>query len=130
RGRPVRVEASWHGRWHDLRLGLPGGVVLEGTHPVVYVKPGKHALAAQPAEFEPLRDYITRACGRFAGSGGVWVTPLFAGRIAAKTPLADRLVHTYLQGRQFTPAFRSEEHTSELQSRENLVCRLLLEKKN
>src|SRR5690606_41354575 len=27
-----------------------------------------------------------------------------------------------------TPA-RSEEHTSELQSRENLVCRLLLEKK-
>src|SRR5436309_15709903 len=29
---------------------------------------------------------------------------------------------------RFTPA-RSEEHTSELQSRENLVCRLLLEKK-
>src|SRR5690606_24252950 len=28
------------------------------------------------------------------------------------------------------PPFRSEEHTSELQSRENLVCRLLLEKKN
>src|SRR5690606_41538397 len=26
-------------------------------------------------------------------------------------------------------ALRSEEHTSELQSRENLVCRLLLEKK-
>src|SRR5690606_41568326 len=25
---------------------------------------------------------------------------------------------------------RSEEHTSELQSRENIVCRLLLEKKN
>src|SRR5207302_6085455 len=28
------------------------------------------------------------------------------------------------------PGDRSEEHTSELQSRENLVCRLLLEKKN
>src|SRR5690606_42095058 len=27
-------------------------------------------------------------------------------------------------------SMRSEEHTSELQSRENLVCRLLLEKKN
>src|SRR2546430_8959209 len=27
------------------------------------------------------------------------------------------------------PAFRSEEHTSELQSQSNLVCRLLLEKK-
>src|SRR5690606_41823922 len=29
----------------------------------------------------------------------------------------------------FASAHRSEEHTSELQSRENLVCRLLLEKK-
>src|SRR5436309_12078798 len=29
-----------------------------------------------------------------------------------------------------TVILRSEEHTSELQSRENLVCRLLLEKKN
>src|SRR5690606_40169550 len=28
------------------------------------------------------------------------------------------------------PIDRSEEHTSELQSREKLVCRLLLEKKN
>src|SRR5438874_3449233 len=28
------------------------------------------------------------------------------------------------------PASRSEEHTSELQSRRDLVCRLLLEKKN
>src|SRR5690606_40324655 len=32
--------------------------------------------------------------------------------------------------RRFPPVSRSEEHTSELQSRENLVCRLLLEKKN
>src|SRR3712207_8549067 len=29
-----------------------------------------------------------------------------------------------------SPWFRSEEHTSELQSRQYLVCRLLLEKKN
>ena len=28
-----------------------------------------------------------------------------------------------------TPVVRSEEHTSELQSPQNLVCRLLLEKK-
>src|SRR5690606_41621171 len=33
-------------------------------------------------------------------------------------------------GRHREPRQRSEEHTSELQSRENLVCRLLLEKKN
>src|SRR5690606_41467282 len=30
----------------------------------------------------------------------------------------------------FSTGGRSEEHTSELQSRENLVCRLLLEKKH
>src|SRR3712207_7633282 len=37
-----------------------------------------------------------------------------------------------LQGRRFPPIhlrLRSEEHTSELQSRQYLVCRLLLEKK-
>src|SRR3712207_7936173 len=32
-------------------------------------------------------------------------------------------------GREAPPADRSEEHTSELQSRQYLVCRLLLEKK-
>src|SRR5690242_21397279 len=37
-------------------------------------------------------------------------------------------VHPVLRGRA-VPAERSEEHTSELQSHVNLVCRLLLEKK-
>src|SRR6266511_4362873 len=36
---------------------------------------------------------------------------------------------THLHDGTLTFATRSEEHTSELQSRENLVCRLLLEKK-
>src|SRR5947209_10816124 len=31
---------------------------------------------------------------------------------------------------EYEPLHRSEEHTSELQSRQYLVCRLLLEKKN
>src|SRR5690606_4242616 len=39
-------------------------------------------------------------------------------------PLFDRLIGIY-EGHRLS---RSEEHTSELQSRENLVCRLLLEK--
>src|SRR5690606_41226197 len=38
-----------------------------------------------------------------------------------------RTVHSDCDCRQYV--CRSEEHTSELQSRENLVCRLLLEKK-
>src|SRR5207302_9283616 len=40
--------------------------------------------------------------------------------------------HPLLRGQRFARPVkrcRSEEHTSELQSRENLVCRLLLEKK-
>src|SRR3989442_2766138 len=37
--------------------------------------------------------------------------------------------HAHALGRSHLPAHRSEEHTSELQSRPHLVCRLLLEKK-
>src|SRR5690606_24667369 len=39
------------------------------------------------------------------------------------------LVNAIAPGPIIAPEGRSEEHTSELQSRENLVCRLLLEKK-
>src|SRR3712207_7958193 len=39
------------------------------------------------------------------------------------------LVHVEDIGRACLAALRSEEHTSELQSRQYLVCRLLLEKK-
>src|SRR2546430_5667670 len=46
-----------------------------------------------------------------------------SGRPAARFPVAG-------SGRTGDPQQRSEEHTSELQSQSNLVCRLLLEKKN
>src|SRR5207302_10180144 len=51
------------------------------------------------------------------------------GRIQVKfTRRCDRVAHA--EHRDIWPTTcRSEEHTSELQSRENLVCRLLLEKK-
>src|SRR3712207_8361834 len=44
--------------------------------------------------------------------------PLFTSRVGKDKPLTTRSIQ------------RSEEHTSELQSRQYLVCRLLLEKKN
>src|SRR2546430_11703678 len=47
-------------------------------------------------------------------------------RVALDTPL--RRLFDYLP--PASPGARSEEHTSELQSQSNLVCRLLLEKKN
>src|SRR3712207_7242949 len=45
--------------------------------------------------------------------------------------LENSLPHTvWVESESFTPfSLRSEEHTSELQSRQYLVCRLLLEKK-
>src|SRR5687768_17179220 len=48
---------------------------------------------------------------------------------AAATAQASARLTTLLAPRSTTPAHRSEEHTSELQSRLHLVCRLLLEKK-
>src|SRR2546430_8108428 len=38
--------------------------------------------------------------------------------------------HVYMMPGAWGHGYRSEEHTSELQSQSNLVCRLLLEKKN
>src|SRR5690348_14589246 len=50
------------------------------------------------------------------GGGGAWCLPLAIFRITPPSHPAAR-------------GFRSEEHTSELQSPVHLVCRLLLEKK-
>src|SRR3712207_7917135 len=54
---------------------------------------------------------------------------------AARRPAAPRARAVRASARDRTapldlPGARSEEHTSELQSRQYLVCRLLLEKKN
>src|SRR5690606_40893657 len=68
-----------------------------------------------------------------AGVGAVVANPpyLEAKRMARAEPgLRERLREAFpeLKGAfDLYMAFRSEEHTSEIQSRENLVCRLLLE---
>src|SRR5690606_42015723 len=48
---------------------------------------------------------------------------------SSATPAQLALRRQHAMGRPAKSAARSEEHTSELQSRENIVCRLLLEKK-
>src|SRR5436309_8476295 len=61
------------------------------------------------------------------------LVPDFAGQRPTIANIEVRLIaHAWLTGvaqAESCAHFRSEEHTSELQSRENLVCRLLLEKK-
>src|SRR2546430_5581720 len=56
---------------------------------------------------------LFRSCGRLRSAGGRLPGPQPERAEAARGPYE-----------------RSEEHTSELQSQSNLVCRLLLEKKN
>src|SRR2546422_7823900 len=58
-----------------------------------------------------------RSPGAVASSGFPFASGMNSHSRASRWPCADS-------------AWRSEEHTSELQSRLHLVCRLLLEKKN
>src|SRR5690606_40797621 len=70
------------------------------------------------------RDQHPYICSRAARNGQPWEDSRCGFCISERhlhrdniLPVPSEMVH------------RSEEHTSELQSRENLVCRLLLEKK-
>src|SRR2546429_1378556 len=57
-------------------------------------------------------------------------TTLFRSAAASRVAMTTRSFTSPTRMRAPTPPGRSEEHTSELQSRLHLVCRLLLEKKN
>src|SRR5436309_15697053 len=59
--------------------------------------------------------------------GAVWLL----GQVRRLGPQSSRWAEAVIgeRGIEGVRVVRSEEHTSELQSRENLVCRLLLEKK-
>src|SRR5690606_39989178 len=61
------------------------------------------------------------------GAAGGWWRPGHATLSKCVGPVSVNLPGP--AGSQASGGRRSEEHTSELQSRENLVCRLLLEKK-
>src|SRR2546430_16226876 len=55
------------------------------------------------------------------------ISPAVPARPSPAAPL--RAARPFDRGRPRAAGSRSEEHTSELQSQSNLVCRLLLEKK-
>src|SRR5690606_40825765 len=107
------------------------------TAGVTWLAPGGHHRAR--ASFPTRRSSDLRGPGRGRGGAGHWRTRGRGSRhrIAgdggpAGGPDRERGDGDANRGRGGggTPcARRSEEHTSELQSRENLVCRLLLETK-
>src|SRR5690606_41733703 len=92
----------------SLHDALP---ILEGMGAAYLPLPLDATLAVRAGGSAALGEYPFQEAAFLGGSGTLRGTPRqrFAG---------ERAVY----------AGRSEEHTSELQSRENLVCRLLLEK--
>src|SRR5688572_30908612 len=62
-------------------------------------------------------------------SHGVGHSGLPRAQDARQSPQPDPVPSVRLRPRHAATVLRSEEHTSELQSQSNLVCRLLLEKK-
>src|SRR5712672_3843314 len=81
------------------------------------------------AQFQPELQFLASSLAR--GEQPFWTPNLFAGwpQIADPQSLIFSPLHFALAAFDPTPSFRSEEHTSELQSLAYLVCRLLLEKK-
>src|SRR5690606_39126012 len=73
-------------------------------------------------------DELQRVILGAARKMGAQIAPDGAAEIAARARGTPRVAGRLLRRVRDFAAARSEEHTSELQSRENLVCRLLLEK--
>src|SRR5688572_31556999 len=78
----------------------------------------------------PYTTLFRSARGRIAGAlEGGRVEALGVAVVAGGQALVRLLERGAEVGERIEPGRRSEEHTSELQSQSNLVCRLLLEKK-
>src|SRR5690606_39853088 len=103
-----------------MQAGVREDVSRETKRGLVNIETGAKRRA--PVDRGPLRNSITHEMdadqlGGVAGTNSEYGPPVEFGsrpHMPPVQPLID---------------WRSEEHTSELQSRENLVCRLLLEKK-
>ena len=103
-GNLVAAEASWHGDYHPM-LDANGRMPLEDSRLVLYSEPGKHAFAPSIAWLLDRKAKTVASCGVHAGKMGVHVTPLYRGNIRERTPLHNRLVHTYLERLQFEPTY-------------------------
>ncbi len=105
-GEVVAVEASWHGMFGQAEID--GKPVVEGTRPVLLAQAGKHAMAANTAPFDEIREWAEQEAGLEAGKDGVLETALFRGR-TPKTPENDAKVRTYLKKLAFKPAWNFDK---------------------
>lgn len=108
-GLTVHAEASWHGGYNSMRAGddrLP----LQAGRLALHSEPGKHAFAPSANWLLDRAERTRSSCGVHAGKMGVHVTPLFADIITDKTPLNDRLVHTWLERHCFEPSYDFSNH--------------------
>src|SRR3712207_628483 len=118
---------------------LTGERTLEGFY---RVRPGIEQAIARGLAYAPCADVVwwetsepnLEEAEKFAQA----IHEKFPGKLLAyncspsfnwKVKLSDEEISSF-QDRLGAMGYRSEEHTSELQSRQYLVCRLLLEKKN
>src|SRR5690606_40496815 len=92
-------------------------------------RPCAASVETSPPTVERLRPVACVSAARESGPSW-WARRRIAPRLARRTP-STLAPFAAIAPSPFRVVFcpRSEEHTSELQSRENLVCRLLLEKK-
>src|SRR5690606_39517132 len=116
-----------------MRHGANGRHVLQQLHvgcgrtERVVTNNGAHRLTTELAVFRCVDVLVETGLGNIRRKLEV-LQQLLLGRVQDVD--FDVLAEFCAVHHQFQPApGRSEEHTSELQSRENLVCRLLLEKK-
>src|SRR5688572_21499779 len=102
---------------------------LHSAHGVAAAKAGKHVVTEKPMAITlEQADALVSA----TDAAGVKLFVVKQNRLNPSIQLLKRAVDKGRFGRIYlanTTVRRSEEHTSELQSQSNLVCRLLLEKK-
>src|SRR5882762_11439167 len=115
-GHPARLAAA------DREAGRRKAEVCTACHGPAgnSVNPAVPSIAGQPAQFVSTELFLFREGNRKDPQ----MSPIAAG--LSNGDLND--LAEYFAAEKLAP--RSEEHTSELQSHLNLVCRLLLEKKN
>src|SRR5438105_2120587 len=139
-GQGMAAAIYTHWRWPAkarVTVNRDGSAVVEaGTHELgtgtytVVQQVAADTLGLAPEKVR-VRLGDTRLPASHASIGSATMANAGASVMLAAKTARDRAIELALTGRDapFAGMLRSEEHTSELQSRVDLVCRLLLEKK-